>query len=144
MTHTPFATWPYTVINSIMERIKSICLFFFLHCRVMNSQHVKVLSMWTLTGGKADLAEPLLGWLQYMCVFSNQTGTITSQQDHLNTSSCPSYILLMALSPINKACSWLLDAACLPACLARSFTPPCFTICMRTLACLQTFSSMNN
>lgn len=37
---------------------------------------------------------------------------------HLNASSCPSCILLMALSPINKACGWLLDAACLPGMLS--------------------------
>lgn len=38
----------------------------------------------------------------------------TSSQVHLNPRSCPSCILLMALSAINKACSRLLDAGCLP------------------------------
>lgn len=56
-------------------------------------------------------------WLPSLfCVFSNQTGSTTCQV-HLDASSCPSCILLMALSPINKACSWLLDAACLPGML---------------------------
>lgn len=48
--------------------------------------------------------------------FLIKTGSITSQV-HLNVSSCPRCILSMALSPINKACSWLLDAACLPGTL---------------------------
>lgn len=68
------------------------------------------------------LSELLLGRLRYFVFFSNQTGTATSQV-HLNTCSCPSCILLMALSPINKTCSWLLDAACLPGTLFHPTLP---------------------
>lgn len=57
----------------------------------------------------------LLTWI--CCEFSNQTGG-TSSQVSLRASSCPSCILLMAHSSINKTCSWFLDAAC----LACSFT----------------------
>ena len=96
----------------------------------LKQSHAVGLSRWPLAGRTEGLSG-------YLYVFSSQTGSSTSQV-HLDMSSCPSCILLMALSPINKACIWMLSV-----CLARSFTPPCFTICMRILACLQS-CSMNN
>lgn len=51
-----------------------------------------------------------------LCAFSNYTEGTTSQT-HLNTSSYPSCIKLMAWNSINKTCSWFLDAACLPGTL---------------------------
>lgn len=71
--------------------------------------------MWVLAGGQLETGE--LIWITSIFgVFSNQTEAATSQV-HLNARDCPSCILLMAQSTINKVCSWLLDAACLPGTL---------------------------
>lgn len=70
--------------------------------------------MWVYPGG--HLLGEQWAYLNIFYVLSSQKGSNTSQV-HLDASSCPSWILLMALSPINKTCSWLLDAACLPGML---------------------------
>lgn len=78
-----------------------------------NSKALYCSQKWPLKGGQRwpSISISLADF--NIWVFSIQTGSTTCQV-HLLTGSCPSCILLMALSPINKACSWLLDAACLP------------------------------
>lgn len=68
--------------------------------------------------GGHSLVQTRLSWTtpwppSIFCAFSNQRGSTTCLL-HLHTSSCPSCILLMALSPINKALQ-LAPGCCLSA-----------------------------